>query len=84
MLDNFMTNSHGKYDVDVFKEWLNVPYVHKFLSSGQHVFSRHTKGLVWVSAAHAMASCNRAALLDALLSRFPDIKDKKVTSIYFS
>jgi hypothetical protein len=76
LLDYFL---HRKYGIEVFNEWLNVPYVQAFLVRGQPVLSCDTDGLLWDSAAHAMAFCNRAALLDALLSKLPEIKDKKVT-----
>jgi hypothetical protein len=79
MLDNFLHEKHG---VGVFNEWLNVPYVQRFLRSGRSVLSQVTNGLGWDSAAHAMAFCNRAEFLNAILSKLPDVKDRKVTCVY--
>jgi hypothetical protein len=64
----------------VFREWLRVPRVGKYLLSGEAIVSMRKAGR-WDTVAHALAQSNRADFMQSLLDVFPHFKHVKVSSM---
>jgi hypothetical protein len=73
-LDQFLSCARG---IDVFREWLNIPYVQKYVE-GTRVVKLSHPDREWDSCAHALAFYGLCDLVDELLQRFPEFLFRKV------
>jgi hypothetical protein len=68
----------GERGVDVFREWLQVPYVCEYMMKEPQVVKLSSPERKWDSCAHALAFLGRHDLLEVLLTQFDHHRHIKV------